>query len=353
MKYNESNIKIFFRNFCDFILENDIKINLERIKLNALFCFSDSYGYFKYLDKNKKNYIDISDISLFLSLNKIKYTKPILNNIFKKYDKDGDSCWNVSEYLYFINKDINQNCNINNLCQKEFNIQNYEKELAKLFELEINYVKYIGIKIRALKELVNDKSINTKRIFDIIKQNKDDNNINSNSLMLFLNDGKYHLDKEKANKLILILSNGKNFLTERQLDNIFKYDKFINDSELIYSKYYNFDYNSISTFQKYKGEFPLNDFGITNFSVYNISQDNKIKDKLIEDNKNNAYIFNEIQNIEINEKIDNEYNPQCFKTNFDKMENNCIENPLIISNNSMPQNDNIYSYSLNEFSFRK
>ena len=72
MKYNESSIKIFFQNFYDFILENDIKTNLERIKLNALFCFSDSYGYFKYLDKNKKNYIDISDISLFLSINKIK-----------------------------------------------------------------------------------------------------------------------------------------------------------------------------------------------------------------------------------------------------------------------------------------
>ena len=171
--------------------------------------------------------------------------------------------------------------------------------------------------------------------------------------MLFLNDGKYHLDKEKANKLILIMSDGKNFLTERKLDNILKYDKYINDSELIYTKYYNFDYKSLPTFQKYKGEFPLNDFGITNYSVYNISQDNKIKDKLIEDNKNNAYIFNEIQNIIMNDKIENEYNPQYFKTVFDNFENNYIENPLIISDNSMPQNDNIYSYTLNEFSFRK
>ena len=354
MQYNESNIKIFFQNFCNFILEYNTKINLERIKLNALFCFSDSYGYFKYLDKNKKNYIDISDISLFLSITKIKYTKPLLNNIFKKYDKDGDSCWNFSEYLNFINKDINPNCNINNLCQKEFNIQNYEKELAKLFELEINYIKYIGIKIRALKELVNDKSINTKKIFEIIKQNKDNDNINSNSLILFLNDGKYHLDKEKANKLILIMTNGKNFLTQRNLDNILKYDKFINDSELIYPKNYNkFDYKSSPSFQKYKGEFPLNDFGITNFSVHNISQDNKIKDKLIEDNKNNAYNLREIQNIIINDKIENEYNPQYFKTSFNNMENNCRENQLIISNNSMSQNDNIHSFTLNEFSFRK
>jgi hypothetical protein len=53
-EYNESNIKIFFRNFCDCLLENNNKLKEERIKLNSLFCFSNSYGYFNYLDKNKK-----------------------------------------------------------------------------------------------------------------------------------------------------------------------------------------------------------------------------------------------------------------------------------------------------------
>jgi hypothetical protein len=158
MQYYENNIKIFFRSFCDCVLENDNKIRQQRMKLNALYCFSDSCGYFKYLDKNKKNYIDISDISLFLSINKIKFTKPILKNIFNRYDKDGDSCWNLSEYLNFINKDINSHCNINNLCEKESNIQNYEKELSKLFELEINYLKYLGIKIKALKYNKPDKA---------------------------------------------------------------------------------------------------------------------------------------------------------------------------------------------------
>ena len=166
MQYYENNIKIFFRSFCDCILENDNKISQQRMKLNVLYCYSDSSGYFKYLDKNKKNYIDISDISLFLSINKIKFTKPILKNIFNRYDKDGDSCWNLSEYLNFIYKDINSNCNINNLCEKESNIQNYEKELSKLFELEINYIKYLGIKIKSLKELINENS--NKSLFLII-----------------------------------------------------------------------------------------------------------------------------------------------------------------------------------------
>ena len=286
MQYNEINIKIFFRSLCDCILENDNKIKQQRIKLNALFCFSDSSGYFKYLDKNKKNYIDLSDISLFLSINKIKFTKPVIKNIFNRYDKDGDSCWNFSEYLNFINKDIKSNYNINNLCQKESNIQNYEKELSKLFELEINYIKFLGIKIKALKELINDKIINTKNILRMIKQNNDKDIIDVNSLILFLNDGKYQIDKEKAYKLIQIISNGRNFLTEKNLDNLFKYDKYINDSELIYPKFYkNFDYKNIESFQKYKNEFPLNDFGITNYSVYNISKDDRIKDKLLEENE--------------------------------------------------------------------
>jgi hypothetical protein len=271
------------------------------MKLNALYCFSDSCGYFKYLDKNKKNYIDISDISLFLSINKIKFTKPILKNIFNRYDKDGDSCWNLSEYLNFINKDINSHYNINNLCENESNIQNYEKELSKLFELEINYLKYLGIKIKALKELINENIINTKNIFNLIKQNNDKENIDVNSIILFLNDGKFQLDKEKAYKLIQIISNGRNFLTEKNLDNIFKYDKYINDSELIYPKFYkNFDYKNIETFRKYKTEFPLNDFGITNHSVYNTSNDNKIKDKFQEGNEKRIYPSMEIPNIIIN-----------------------------------------------------
>ena len=281
--YNESNIKIFFRNFCDCLLENENKLKEGRIKLNSRFCFSNSFGYFNFLDKNKKNYIDFSDIALFLTINKIKFSKPLLKTVFKKYDKDGDSSWNFSEYLNFINKDINTYCNYNvcNLCQKESNIQNYEKELAKLFELEMNYIKYIGIKVKALKELINDKVINTKKIYNIIKQNKEKPNIDANSLKSFLDDNSYHLDIEKAYIIISIMSNGKKVLSEKQLDNILKYDKYLDDSELIYPKCYMeheyYNYRSISPLDKFE-EFPLNDFGVTNYSVHNISNKNEIKD---------------------------------------------------------------------------
>ena len=152
-------------------------------------------------------------------------------------------------------------------------------------------------------------------IFNLIKQNNDKDNIDVNSIILFLNDGKFQLDKEKAYKLIQIISNGRNFLTEKNLDNIFKYDKYINDSELIYPKFYkNFDYKNIETFRKYKTEFPLNDFGITNHSVYNTSNDNKIKDKFQEGNEKRIYPSREIPNIIISNKLDNEYEKQFFET---------------------------------------
>ena len=342
MQYNENNIKIFFRSFCDCLLENENKIRKERIKLNSLFCFSDSFGYFKYLDKNKKSYIDVSDVSLFLSVNKIKFNKPLLHHIFKKYDKDGDTCWNFSEYLNFINKDINSIYNVCDLSQKEYNIQNYEKELAKLFELEINYIKYIGIKVKSLKELINSNIINSKKIFDLIKQNNDKKNIDVNSLMLFLNNDEFHYDKEKTYKLIQIISNGKNVITERNIDILLKCDKYINDNEIIYPQFYkNFDYKNIPLFNKYKKEFPLNDFGLTNYSIHNISKENQIKDKIYEENKNIEYNFMEIQN--------NKY----FKTSFYNTQDNYKENPLLKSNNSMPQNENIYSNILIDFSFKK
>ena len=173
-------------------------------------------------------------------------------------------------------------------------------------------------------------------------------------MILFINDEEYHLDKEKAYKLILLISDGKNILTEKNLDNIFKYDRFVNDSELVYPKIYkHFDYKNAAPFQKYKNEFPLNDFGITYYSVYNIPNDIKIKDKFCEENEKRNSNSNEIQNIIINNNIADEYNKKFFETNIISNDNNLKDNPLLISNNSNSQKENLYSFTLNEFSFRK
>ena len=89
--------------------------------------------------------------------------------------------------------------------------------------------------------------------------------------------------------------------------------------------------------------------------ILNIPIEDKIKDKLNGMNNNNIYNFKDIQNNIINDSGDNEYNDNYFKTSIQINENIYKENPLLISNNSMSQKEleNIYSYTLNDFSFRK
>jgi Ca2+-binding EF-hand superfamily protein len=351
MEYNEKSIKIFFRNFADCLLENENKIIIQRSKLHTLYCFPDSFGYFKYLDKNQKNYIDIADLSLFISIYKIKCTKAQLNQILKKYDKDGDSCWNFSEYTSFINKDINIHFNniSNNLGMNESKLENYEKELVRLFELEINYMKYIGIKIKALKELINSKIINTKNIFYLIQKNQNKKDIDANTLISFLNDGNYHIQKEEANRIVQMISGGKSFFTEKHLDNIFKYDKYINNSELKYPKLNKEVENKMAlsdSLKKYEGEFPMNDCGVMYYNVYNNSKE--VKEKNIGNVQMSGHLNNN--------NIYNSFNDDN-KNNFYNSFNNCVnknqnDNILLNSNNTLLHQDEYHAFNLSSFSFK-
>lgn len=354
MEYNENSIKIFFRNLSDCILENENRIKAQRAKLYSLYCFKDNYGYFRYLDKNHKNYIDISDLSLFISINKIKCTKPLLNAILKKYDKDLDSCWNFTEYSSFINKDINISLNNinNNLEINDLKIENYEKELIKLIELEINYIKYIGIKVKALKELIYSKTINTKSIIDIIQKNKNKKEIDVNTLLSFLNDGNYHLSKEDIYKVIQMISGGNNSFTEKQLDKIFKYEKFVNNSELNYPKLYKGIDIQQESFRKYEGEFPLNNCGVLYYNVYNNSKE--MEDKNIENVLKINEQFNTINKCDAINNNENTYSnngKNKFYNTYENYNNNLNENFPLNSNNS-----NTYEFQTNaisQYSFRK
>ena len=360
MEYNQNSIKVFFRNFCDSILDNENKLIIQRAKLQSLYCFSDSYGYFKYLDKNQKNYIDNSDLSLFISLYKIKCTKSQLNHILKKYDKDSDSCWNFSEYSNFIEDGVNTYFNkSNNFVETESKIENYEKELIKLFELEINYLKYIGIKIKALKELINSKNINTKNIFNIILNNQSQNkkDIDSNALISFLNDGNYYIKKENAYKIIQLISGGKNTFNEKNLDNMFKYDKYINNSELKYPHFKKNVENEIllpHSLKKYEGEFPMNNCGVLYFNIHKSDEDDKyqkIKDIQIKNeyinHKNDNFLINNQNNLN---NSDN-YNKKFYNANQEFMNiSNKEENILLNSGNSVPLQNELHT--LSSFSFK-
>ena len=362
MEYNENSIKVFFRNLCDSILDNENKIIIQRSKLYSLYCFPDSYGYFKYLDKNQKNYIDISDLSLFISINKVKCTKPQLNNILKKYDKDSDSCWNFFEFSNFINKDLNLYFNKMNIIEEnELKIENYEKEFVKLFELEINYIKYIGIKVKALKELINSKNINTKNIFNLINKNSIKKEIDVNTLLSFLNDGNYYIKKEDAYKVIQYISGGRNIFTEKQLDNIFKYDKYINNSELKYPKLNNYIEEKMglsSSLKKYEGEFPINNCGVMLlYNVYNNSKE--VKEKKINDiekvnEKMNINTINNNFNYSSNYNFHSNGKNKFFNTYGDFMNRKKDDNIFLLnSNNSIPHQDEFHAYTLSSFSFKK
>ena len=358
MEYNENSIKIFLRNFSECILENENKIITQRSKLHTFYCFPNTFGYFKYLDKNQKNYIDITDLSLFISINKIKCTKPQLIHIIKKYDKDGDSCWNFSEYTTFISKDINNHFNNmnNNLGINESKIENYEKELIRLFELEINYLKYIGIKVKALKELINSKIINTNNIFRLIQKNQNKKDIDANTLISFLNDGNFHIKKEEAYKVIQMISGGKNTFTEKQLDNTFKYDKYINNSELKYPKLNKEIEDKMelsSSLKKYEGEFPINDGGVMYYNIYHNSKEVKEKNignvKMFNNpNSSNNDLYNS-SHISYNNDNKNNYN----NISGDFVNTNQNENILLNSNNTFSHQDEFHPFTLSSFSFRK
>lgn len=304
MKNDNDNIKMYLRNFFSCIIEENNKITTQRNTLNSIYCFPDSFGYFKYLDKNKKNYIDINDLSNFLANNKIKCTKSQLNKIMKLYDLDCDSCWNFEEYSSFINKDTN-NLNHSSNIVLNSSIDKYEKELANLFLLEIHFLQYVGIKAKSIKEIM---SISAKKIFEIMKQNNGKNIIDSNSLFSYLNDKGSEFKRESAEKIIKIISNGKNFITEKQLDNLFKYDKFITENDIQYTKRYptkNYDVGIVNN----STQFPLNDYGVLYTNNFNQSQkmDDYITNNLLnsqgsfgfngQNNNNNLYNTAELNGI--------------------------------------------------------
>ena len=56
------------KSFLIYLAESEKRLNTQRISLQKFYNFTNPTGYFKYLDKNCKNYIDFSDISSFFPL---------------------------------------------------------------------------------------------------------------------------------------------------------------------------------------------------------------------------------------------------------------------------------------------
>ena len=167
-----NNCKNLIVNLLKSTIETEKTIQIQRNKVNQLYCFNSNFGYFKYIDKNKKNYIDYDDIVSFVSNFKIKCNQQKIKQIIKSYDKDCDHCWNFDEYLSFIQSSTNGLFTSSRLEENANNIENYEKELVSLFKKEIELLEYTGIKIKTIKSLLGSQ-LNIKQLYKDIKGEND------------------------------------------------------------------------------------------------------------------------------------------------------------------------------------
>ena len=138
---------------------------------------------------------------------------------------------------------------------------------------------------------------------------------------------------------------GSNYFTEKQLDKIFKYDKFINNTELKYPQLYKGINTEKESLRKYEGEFPMNNCGVLYYKIYNNSKE--IKEKNIE---NIPKIKNQFNTINKYENINNNQNTSS------NVGQNKFYNTYKNFNNNLNNNSNTYEFQFNtlsQFSFRK
>lgn len=240
-----------FINILQYIAETERYIEIQR---NA-FAYSnsfDSFGFFRYLDKTKKNYISLKDIINFLSLTQIKYSTPLIKEIVRAYDKDKDTCWNYEEFCLFSGtKDTSYFSSLSSqfnsspiscsqaynkpMLQEEETLPNCEKELSLLFKMEIAYLEYLGIKIKAFKALPYD-NITPNVIYDLLKGSN--SSLDFNELYFFI---KKYNSKILSDDVKLILKrltrNVNGIITLSMIKNIFSYDTmFITQEMTEYNK---------------------------------------------------------------------------------------------------------------------
>ena len=225
-----NNCKNLIVNLLKSTIETEKTIQIQRNKVNQLYCFNSNFGYFKYIDKNKKNYIDYDDIVSFVSNFKIKCNQQKIKQIIKSYDKDCDHCWNFDEYLSFIQSSTNGLFTSSRLEENANNIENYEKELVSLFKKEIELLEYTGIKIKTIKSLLGSQ-LNIKQLYKDIKGENEF--INCNALYYFFNNNSQSMMNDDI-KLILKRFGDGNKITVKQFESLMSYDKFVSEKDTDY-----------------------------------------------------------------------------------------------------------------------
>lgn len=269
------------KDFLLYLADSEKKLETQRLKLQKVNNFTNDNGYFNYLDKNCKNYVDLSDLSSFLNIFNIRHSETHLKQIIKKYDLNKDHCWNYDEFKLFTQpKKLNNLSNLSSFDSlSEYNFTfgdnkyikgidttaEYEKELANLFQLEISILNHIAIKVRGIKNIPNNtgKLIDVNTVYKFILSKSNANKIDLNCLNFFLCGTDFNSSIYNTELILKKYGNNKE-LTLKQMEDFFTYDsRFIVEEDI--------------TYKRTPGYYKTNPVDYSEALYYNVYQQNKKK----------------------------------------------------------------------------
>ena len=275
--------------------------SIERLRISL--CSQPNFSplkLFHFLDKISKEFLLLNDFIKFLKEMQIPFDENVLRIFIHNFDKDGDFCLNLKEFLGLIlpkkNSDLAKKVrfNLNNINDNEdiisINVKNiFGKILCEELELVKNCIKTskickekIGFTLYEafLAIAGNDKYITEEHLYKfLIKNNINIDTKDMHQLMFRLdadNDGKISFDEFK--EIFFPIKDRVNIYEIKQennnIDSNFN-NKFENKNEIKYDNVIDFTFGEISgTKHKINKEATRNnkpEFDVLNEKKYNLS----------------------------------------------------------------------------------
>jgi Ca2+-binding EF-hand superfamily protein len=294
----EEKLKSFLNN----ILKEDEYIEKLRKELFSLNNFSSEQLYYK-LDNSKKTFINLSDLSSFLSSNNVEYNEFLLRRLIRTYDKRDKFLIVYEDFINIIKPRYQSE-----FIQKDI-LRNEEEILIDIILNECNLIEKIGEECLNIR---NSKDFTTFEAFMLIS--KGEKYINLNNLKIFLD--KYNIDNSKLEWIIyrIDLDNDKQISYEEFQDLFFPFQSHLKVEELdeknIFQKEIDHSIKEIDDTNNQIKTLPIDIDNIENdYKDYNKDNNfNLTNEKLSDKNKENILSINIIDNKNVNENINYPYN---------------------------------------------
>ena len=294
----EEKLKSFLNN----ILKEDEYIEKFRKELFCLKNFSSEQLYDK-LDNSKKTFINLSDLSSFLSSNNIEYNEFLLRRLIRTYDKRDKFLIVYEDFINIIKPRYQSE-----FIQKDI-LRNEEEILIDIILNECNLIEKIGEECLNIR---NSKDFTTFEAFMLIS--KGEKYINLNNLKIFLD--KYNIDNSKLEWIIyrIDLDNDKQISYEEFQDLFFPFQSHLKVEELdeknIFQKEIDHSIKEIDDPNNQIKTLPI-DIDNIEYDYKDYNKDNNFNltnEKLSDKNKENILSINIIDNKNVNENINYPYN---------------------------------------------